>query len=169
MSLCLCVCVCVCVRFLSASCLSGLSAIQPAATCKASMTWSRRFLSSTSLSTSVSAVSPSLPPFSLSFKKLNNLLCDMLLMWGSVVSFCCPFTARPALHGGTFVAGKTQGLLAGSSPRVTGNQPWDPRDGILFSQLSDQWTPPTTLRPPFLSLFFHLSVHLSFLDTSICV
>lgn len=51
------VCMFVCVRFLNGSCSSGPFGTQPAATCKASTTWSRRSLSSTFLSTLVSSIS----------------------------------------------------------------------------------------------------------------
>lgn len=112
-----CMFVCVCVRFLSGSCLSGQSATRPAATCKASTTWSRRSLLSTSSSTSVSAIS---------------LISCVICYWCDDLHFYCK-SCSPQWRV-TLYAGKTWG-----------NQPWDPSRWSFFSQLSSQWTPPVAL------------------------
>lgn len=113
LTLSLCVCLCVCVRFLSGSCLSGQSATQPAATCKASTTWSHPSLLSTSSNTSVSAIS---------------LISCVICYWCDDLHFYCKSCSpqwRVTLYAGT----------------TWGNQPCDPSRRSFFSQLSSQWTP----------------------------
>lgn len=124
------VCVFVCVRYLSGSCLSGPSATLPAAMCKASTTWSRHSLSSTSLSTSVSAASPS------RLKKTPWSFVPFAIDVGITHLFLLPIYCEilsPQCRGASFVAGKTHG---GSSQLVTGNQPRDPFERLsLFTTL----------------------------------
>lgn len=124
-------CVSVCVRFLSGSCLYGPSATRPAATFKASTTWSRRSSSSTSSSTSVSTSSnhpslfPSLCLWSLSLK-LSYPLCEMLFISWSVIFSPAPLCSSPEYY--LFIAGKAYQFIYRFI--TTGHSRVDP--GTLF-------------------------------------
>lgn len=167
------VCLCLYVRYLSGSCLFGPSATQPAATCKASTTWSRRSSSSTSLSTSVSAVSPSCPFFRLFTLTFSCLMFCVICSRSENQPSPVLKVLLSTVQSGTFAAGEIQFTYWFIT---TGHKESTlvPLRQSLFSHLSGRWTPPTVLQCALLFpfVFFHLSVPLLIsihISVSVCV